>query len=190
MLVTNQPSFLFTNKPWCHQEHSYSECWEATCTFICTVPEVFTWKAQPFSAFNLKTDQPFSITVQNLFKICSKCKDPFMNQIWHVHVSTSNLNIKKNSKKSKVRFQSLKQYQSSLWNILMAITRAVINISYTCGAMPETSLLHLWSPRCAISMWGACQSCTQQTITRPSPGVNLAPYTSTASKSHAWISQI
>lgn len=55
---------------------------------------------------------------------------------------------------------------------------------------PETSLLHLCSPRCTISMCSACQSCTQQTITRPSPGVNLAPYTSTASKSHAWISQI
>lgn len=45
------------------------------------VPEVFTCKARPFSACNLKNDQPFNITVQNLFKICSKCKEPFMNQI-------------------------------------------------------------------------------------------------------------
>lgn len=158
------------------------------------VPEVFTCKARPFSACNLKNDQPFNITVQNLFKICSKCKEPFMNQIWHVHVSTANLNIPKrsNSTKSKFRFQTLKQYQSSLWNISIAIIMGIniINISYTCGAMPETSLLHLCSPRCTISMCSACQSCTQQTITRPSPGVNLAPYSSTASKSHAWISQI
>lgn len=152
------------------------------------VPEVFTCKARPFSVI-WKMANPSTLQCRICLKYVVNVKSH-----WHVHVSTADLNIPKrsNSTKSKFRFQTLKQYQSSLWNILMAIIMGIniINISYTCGAMPETSLLHLCSPRCTISMCSACQSCTQQTITRPSPGVNLAPYSSTASKSHAWISQI
>lgn len=156
------------------------------------VPEVFTCKARPFSVI-WKMANPSTLQCRICLKYVVNVKSHLWI-IWHVHVSTANLNISKrsNSTKSKFRFQTLKQYQSSLWNISMAIIMGIniINISYTCGAMPETSLLHLCSPRCTISMCSACQSCTQQTITRPSPGVNLAPYSSTASKSHAWISQI
>lgn len=156
------------------------------------VPEVFTCKSRPFSVI-WKMANPSTLQCRICLKYVVNVKSHLWI-IWHVHVSTDNLNISKrsNSTKSKFRFQTLKQYQSSLWNISMAIIMGIniINISYTCGAMPETSLLHLCSPRCTISMCSACQSCTQQTITRPSPGVNLAPNSSTASKSHAWISQI
>lgn len=148
------------------------------------VPEVFTCKARPFSII-WKMANPSTLQC----RICLKYVVNVKSHLWikfDMYMYQQPILIYQKDRTLK------KQYQSSLWNISMAIIMGIniINISYTCGAMPETSLLHLCSPRCTISMCSACQSCTQQTITRPSPGVNLAPYSSTASKSHAWISQI
>lgn len=168
--------------------HSYCLCWEATCTSICT--SSVHMESSTILLVIWKLTNPSVLQC----RICLKYVVHVKSHLWikfDMYMYQHPILISKRTlKRAKSGFNLLNNYQSSLWNILMAIIRAVINISYTCGAMPETSLLHLCSPRCTISMWGACQSCTQQTITHPSPGVNLAPYTSTASKTHAWISQI